>query len=54
MNPEIKKYLKLILTMTMDCIMEGITVRTYITNLKAMIAHIESAGAQRSAGLPLL
>jgi len=42
MNPEIRKYIKLIMTMTMDCIMDGITVRTYITNLKAMILHIEA------------
>ena len=42
MSPEIRKYLKLIMTMTMDCIMEGITVRAYISNLKAMISHIEA------------
>jgi hypothetical protein len=45
MNPEFKKYLDMIMTMTLDCLMGGITPETYFKNMECslpiMKKHLE-------------
>lgn len=41
MTPEIRKYIKLILVMTTDFLMDAITFETYFSNLKMLVKNIE-------------